>query len=469
MIPRYSDKRITALFSDDAKVARWDCVELAVIKARASLGLIDRHVYDAVVAALSAHPCDIEWWHAREEETKHDLAAYVDERMRRIPVEHQHAFHQDMTSYDTEDSAFILALITATDIVLAEGETLLEALLEQAEQHMDTAMLERTHGQWAKLRTFGGRILTWYAPLKQCMERLKRERDECVYSRISGAIGNYGGGMTPDIEREALSVLGLRPFYGATQILSRVTLLPLVHALGNTAEAIAQIAMDFRLGARSGMTLWHEPFGAKQKGSSAMPHKKNPINTEQMGGMLNLARGYVQSIVLSSQTWEGRAIEQSCVERVAVPDLFHVLLRMTSVMRKVIAGMVVYDHTMFEEIRMSRGTYASDEAKNFLAAECGKKGVPFEVAYRIIQLAAFNAFAPTSGPVRSIDHIILSGTLRINPALDATSGDVATWNKMLLSIFGQKSVHEQWKDLFNPSNLLKHERFLFEQVVGRKL
>src|SRR3990170_3627799 len=251
-------------------------------------------------------------------------------------------------------------------------------------------------------------------------------------------------------------------------------------------EALGQIAVDFRLGARSGKSLWHEPFAKEQKGSSAMPHKKNTIGTEQIDGMLDLLSGSEASVLRSIQTWEARAIEQSCVERVAWPDLFHEILRMISVMHRVLGGMVIYRDHMLQEIQDSRETYASDEAKNFLALECGKRGIEFETAYRIVQLASFCAFKPTeywakvretrpsfdlreadellqesyNAPFKQslgIKEIIKKGKLFRVEGLKATEKDVASWNVFLSEIFSGADTRARWDALFNPSYLLKGE------------
>lgn len=493
MIPRYANPTITQIFSNEAKVQRWQEVELAVIEARESLGLIPNGIHERIEKALADHPCDIAWWLERENLTNHDLAAWIEERLRFIPVELQQYWHEDMTSYDTEDAAFSRALLDSSGLVYSELRTLIDLLGTIADKHRYTVMLERTHGQGAKLRSFGGRVLTWLAPLKAVQVQLRFTIAHCRISRISGAIGNYGGGMTPEIEAKALAALGFGPFYGSTQILPRVLLAPLAHALGQVAEALAQSAMDFRLGARSGKPLWHEPFGSKQKGSSAMPHKKNPINTEQMEGMLALVHGAILSITESIQTWEGRAINQSCVERIAWPDLFHEVLRMLSVMRKIFGGMVIYQDHMVQEIQDSRGTYASDEAKNFLAAKCSEHGMEFEVAYRIMQLASFNALSPSGDwasvraqvstnltevddlianypPARdwvSIQGLIASASLTSEPQLEVTSEQAAKWNTLLADIFADENTRSEWDSLFKASHLLRNEASLFQQIIGK--
>jgi adenylosuccinate lyase len=492
MIPRYADSRITQIFSDEAKLGRWQKVELAVIEARVKLGLVSEDVYRAIADTLLGMPFDVAWWLQRDKEIHHDLNAFIEERSRHLSAELTSEFHRDMTSYDTEDPAFALALIAAAEIIENDLAELLFLIGGIADAHRHTVMLKRTHGQGAKLGSFGSRVLTWYAMLDDLCDPLNACVKRCSRSRISGAVGNYGGNMTPEIERASLKVLDLEPFYGATQIMPRSVFVPLAQNIQLVVESLGKIALDIRLMARSGLPLVHEPFAKVQKGSSAMPHKKNPIRTEQIGGLVMLARGQVLSITETIGTWEERAIEQSCVERVAWPDLFHTALRAISVMKQVLSGLVVYPRNMLEEIVQSRGTYASDEAKNFLAAELAKKGIPAEDAYRVVQLASFNAFASMtdgefrgpltqgyeyaddvvlgirslhSGTTDGISSRIAEGWLFAVPSLKATEEDVARWNACLKEIFTDAETTRRWVEVFTPTYLLRNEAALFERII----
>ena len=169
------------------------------------------------------------------------------------------------------------------------------------------------------------------------------------YSKLSGAIGNYGS-INPEVEIKALELLELQPYYGATQIMPRELYAPLAQALAQIVSTLNKIAMAIRLGARSGNPIYHEPFKKTQMGSSAMPHKKNTIRTEQIEGMERMAHNYLQMIMENIKTWEERAIEQSCVERVAWPDLFHVTIHSLRSMNFVLSGLQVYPDNMLREI-----------------------------------------------------------------------------------------------------------------------
>lgn len=495
MIPRYEHPAITSIWTDSAKLARWDQVELAAIKARVRLGRVDMNDFEIIEGALTANPVEARVWKERERAIGHDLAAYVELRQEQLPKTLRYLFHQGLTSYDTEDPAFAVALLQSSGVAITSLEGLRATLLRLALKYRYTPMLERTHGQWARPASFGSRVLSWLAQLQEANEALHIARDACMRSKLSGAIGTYSGGLSPEIEAKVLSTLGLKPFLGATQIVPRIVFARLAQALELVAVAISNIAVDVELGARSGYTLWQEPFGTQQKGSSAMPHKKNTIATEQMEGMARLAAGYTSAIVESAKSKERRDIAQSCVERVAWPDLFHVVLRMLTTMTRVLGGMVVYPDAMLRELVDSRGTYAAEEAKVFLAEELAKEGVVAEVAYRIVQYAAWNALSPKGAWVKlrdeiaenldeaedaleearfaganetltTIEGIIGQGELVWTDELAATSTTVLAWNQILKRLFARTGVGNRWEKIFRMDFLLAGERTLFEHFIG---
>lgn len=490
MHERYAQEYITQLWSNQSKLRGWDEVELAVIHARANLGQIPQSTYEEIARVLREHEPDIAWWKAKDKELQHDLNAFVEERRRHLRPEIAYLYHKDITSYDTEESAFAHTLQLSSQNIAQLGAALSAELYKLALKHRTTVLLARTHGQGAKLKSFGARILSWRAELDVACEQLESAR-VLHYSKLSGAVGNYGGGISPDLEREALRLLNFKPFLGATQIMPRVMYAQLAQSLASLCSVLGKIALDFRLGSRSGKPLWHEPFGKKQMGSSAMPHKKNTINTERMEGMRNMAVKYAAGIVDTIPTWEERDIGQSCVERVFWPDLFHTAAHMLLTMHRVLRDMVVYPDHMLQEIRETRGTYASDEAKNFLAEELSKRRIPPEVAYRIIQFASFNALEPsqvwaeTRARPLSMDEvdfaitnlddppaedryticeIVLRGHLRASPELEMDNLDVDSCNRLLREVFHDRDTESRWRELFMPSRLLLQEDHLFRNA-----
>ena len=495
MIPRYEQKEITRIWSDTNKLQLWQKTEFAVLEARANLGQIPQEIYARIKGDLNYYPIDMGYWKILEEKFKHDLNAFVEERRRFLPAGLKPYLHEGMTSYDTEEPAFARMLKESTDLVMREYCINLNSTLRgKAIKHRFTIMIGKTHGQGAELQTFGKRCLTWFRNLETDLENLERTAKNLRYSKLSGAIGNYGD-INPEIEKKALAILGFEPYYGATQIMPRELYAPIAQALCQFVLTLDKIAVDIRLGARSGNPIYQEPFGKKQTGSSAMPHKKNTISTEQIEGMARLAKGYFLVITENIVTWEERAIEQSSVERIAWPDLFHVVIHSLRTMDKVLSGLVVYPDNMLREIVDSRGCYASGNAKEVLK----KMGVDFGFttndAYRAVQLSAFNAFEPKGYEERklregqiesfveadellqkfqqisrptpiSIQQILSKGELRTSPQLEATEGDVKRWNRVLKEIFQDPKNLEKWNRIFIPSYILRNERGLFRKVFG---
>jgi adenylosuccinate lyase len=312
MIERYADEDISRIWSDENKLKLWQKTELAVIEAMVVLGKIPQEIYEKISEILLSHPIDIDWWKEKETKIKHDLNAFVEERLRFLPPELQKYFHKKLTSYDIEEPAFATMIKESLAVLEKYYQELDATLVEMAKKYRFTIMLGRTHGQGAELQTFGKRILTWLRDLRLDFEVLKKVAENLKYSKISGAIGNYGS-IDPEIEKRALEILGFEPYYGATQIMPREIYAPIAYALCQIVLTLDKIALAIRLGARSGRPIYQEPFGKKQKGSSAMPHKRNTIFTEQIEGMARMAKKFSEMIQDNIVTWEERAIEQICL------------------------------------------------------------------------------------------------------------------------------------------------------------
>ena len=499
MIKRYINKFVDQFWSLETKFGFWQTVELAVILAREMLGRIPAGTQEKIKNILEDHPIDIEWILNRENEINHDLNAFLEERARHLSPNLQQYFHKDMTSYDTEEAPFASAIQRSCTKVSSHTSELLDALKTKALAYRHTPMNARTHGQEAEMQSFGKRCLTWYKDVSTAYDHLLRltigEESKLDYSKLSGAIGTNSG-IDPELEKAALEILGFKPWPGATQIMPRVLYSPIASALADLATVIDKVSTDIRLGARSGRPLWHEPFRKKQKGSSAMPHKKNTILGENTEGMARMARAYAAVIKENIKTWEERDIAQSSVERVIWPDLFHVTIRAIGNLTGMINGLVVYPDQMLAEIIASRGTYASNTAKEFLTEISLKHDLDREACYRIVQLACFNAFEPSrlfrslrtnppcslteanvalwdmcSEPAvspRSIQNIIKQGELTVNDELAADTKTVSVWNNKLRLIFdsADRGSNDRWNEIFKPSHILANEAHLFEQVFG---
>lgn len=493
MIDRYANQEITKIWTNENKVMLWQKTELAVIQAMVVLGDIKEEESLQIKETLDANPIDIKWWLEKEAELRHDYNAFVEERRRFLPPHLQRYFHELITSYDGEEPAFSSMLKESIKVVRRYYSDFLDTLVEMAKRYRFTIMNGRTHGQEAKLQSFGKRILTWIRDLRADLSLLDKAEECLQYSKLSGAVGNYGS-FDPELESKALETLGFKPYYGATQIMPREIYVPLAEALCQIVLTLDKIALSIRLGARSGRPIMQEPFAKTQTGSSTMPHKKNTINTEQIEGMSRMAKGFLNMIVDNVTTWEERAIEQSCVERVAWPDLFHVVIRSLRVMTQVLKGLAVYSDNMLLEVVESRGTYASDEAKEVIKELGEPYGLTVDEGYRIIQLAAFNAsepgaeieelrrnvppsFSEADGvlerfqkiprqPPISIRDIISEGSLKSSSQLDITGESIQRWNEILKQIFSNPASLEKWNRIFLPSYLLRNEAKLYKEILG---
>lgn len=491
MIDRYENSDIAKIWAQASKGNHWQEVELAVVAARERLGEITEGTALEMRRFLQDHPVDVVVWNDLDTgsgKLKHDFNAFLAERKRFLPP-YLHAFwHAGTTSYDTEEPAFTRMLSSSVIIVGMMADSAETALKNLARRYRYTPMYSRTHGQGAKVQTFGKRCLSWLAQLRLVRAEFARTSEVLKFSKLSGAVGNYGKTLTPELEREALGILGLQPYYGATQIMPRILYVPLATSLCLIVDVLNQIALDIRLMARSGMPLVQEPFDPKQMGSSAMPHKKNTITTENIAGMARLARGYLAAIHDNVETWEERAIEQSSVERVAWPDLFHVVCNALKGTTRVLSGLRVYPDKMMQELAESHGCFASDEAKEALVELGTPVGLMREDVYRIIQLAAFNVHKPsveaaeirltppTEIPARvlpyhrsdydSIERVICDGRLRVSPELAPDAQQVQEWNEKLRQIFDVEENFVQWEVCFHPDKLLANEAVLYREILG---
>ena len=494
MHARYEIPQIAAIWANPNRVGLWQHTEWAVLEARVLLGQLDNQIYVDIFDILSRNPIDIAWWEKRDAEVRHDLNAFIDERVRFLPLYLRRYFHEKLTSYDTEEPAFAQMLKQSLALVESALQDICNVLEKMALRYRYTVMIGRTHGQEAELQTFGKRCLTWLRIVRVDIDNLQRAMSNLQYSKLSGAIGNYGT-MDPVVEETALRILGFQPFYGATQIMPRELYAPIAQALCQVVLTLDKIALDIRLGARSGRPIYQEPFGRQQKGSSRMPQKKNTISTEQMEGMARMAKGYSSMIQENIITWEERAIEQSSVERVGWPDLLHIVVYSTKVMTRVLDGLAVYPDNMLWEVVDSGGCYAAGEAKDFLAEKGAALNLSSEEAYRIVQLAAFNAFAPSvvaehmrANPLasfaeakdalaefgktnraktRSIQEIISEDRLKMSPELGATEDDMRKWNEILEAIFLDSVNYAEFAKLFSPEHLLTGEAKLYEEILGK--
>ncbi len=382
MIERYQDSDISRIFSDTERMARWLDVELTVISALAQVGEIPLKDAEELIAMAPAIDEDfVAAVAAREAVTNHDLASFVDVVQERYKLASARWIHLGLTSSDVVDTALSLQL-RAGFAVLIEHVTEMEAALESvARKHRGTVMLGRTHGMAAEPTTFGSKLAIYALAVGRDLERLKAARDQMAVGKLSGAVGTYSN-ISPQVEAIALGELGLAPT-PATQVISRDRHAEVVYALAATAATIESCATEFRHLARTEVGEVREAFGEGQKGSSAMPHKRNPILSERLCGMARLARGFVTPALEDIALWHERDISHSSVERVMLPDMFHIVTYMATHFRDLVSTLDVFPDVMMKNLDATRGLIYSQS----VLLDLVRSGMSRDAAYRIVQRA----------------------------------------------------------------------------------
>ncbi len=384
MIPRYSRPAMSRIWEDENRLRRWLDVELAVCDALAEAGHIPR-------AALSVIRAKAKFDAARvreiEKTVQHDLIAFLTNVSEHVGPESRY-IHLGLTSSDVVDTAQALQMVEAADLIRAGLEKLSRDIEMRAFEHKDTPMIGRTHGMHAEPTTFGLKLALWTAEVFRALERLAAARRTIAVGKLSGAVGTFAH-LDPGIEARALASLGLEPVPIASQVVQRDRHAEYVAVLALTATSVEKMAVEIRHLQRTEVGEVEEPFGAGQKGSSAMPHKKNPIGCEQMSGLARLVRGYLQAALENVPLWHERDISHSSAERVILPDATIVLDYMIDRFDRIVSGMVVHPDAMRRNLESSGGLIYSGT----VLLELAKKGVSREDAYVWVQKAAMGAGA----------------------------------------------------------------------------
>lgn len=389
MIERYTTKEMTEIWSEKAKFERWLKVELAVLQAKAEMNMVPKEIFERISRQARFSIKRIE---ALEQDNQHDLLAFVESVRESLDDNLKRYIHEQLTSYDTEEPALALAIIEACGLAFEGIGKLAEAIKTKAAKYKHLPAAGRTHGQHAEPITFGLRFLWWYDVLLNRWQMLTRAYEEMFYTKISGAVGTYAGGLSPNLEKRALEILQLKPALVSGQIILRDRHADVVHALANLAAVLEHIALNIRLLAQTEVGEVEEPFGAKQKGSSRMPHKKNTIRTENICGLARIVRSHASVALENIATWGERDISQSSAERIIFPDSFQIVHFMLRRLRNVIDGLVVHEDRVAENLNLTKGVIFSPEVRDLLE----KEGLSPEDAYRVSQEAAFRAMKRTS-------------------------------------------------------------------------
>lgn len=382
MIPRYSLPEMIRLWSAEHRYETWLEVELAACEAMELRSLVPEGTAAAVRAkvVLDARRID-----EIEAVVRHDVIAFLTQ-VEESAGEPARWLHLGMTSYDVVDTALSLLLGQALDLVVAELDGLRAACRAQADRHRRTVMVGRTHGMHAEPVTLGLTFALWYAELGRDRERLLAARRGIAVGKLSGAVGTYAH-LSPELEADALGRLGLGPEPVSTQVIQRDRHAAVFQALALTATTVEKLALTVRHLQRTEVGEVFEPFGAGQKGSSAMPHKRNPVLSENLCGLARLARAYADAAMEDNALWHERDISHSSVERVIAPDAttaVHFMLRRAAGM---VAGLEVDAAAMARNLALTGGQIFSEAVLLALV----RSGMGRQAAYGLVQRAAMRA------------------------------------------------------------------------------
>lgn len=385
MIGRYATREIGALWSDEAVFSRWTRVEVAACEAWHARGAIP----DAEMAQIrdKARTPDPARVRELEKVTDHDVVAFVRALGEIVGEPANRHLHRGLTSSDVVDTGLALCMVESLDVVLRAVAGLSEAVAARAREHKQTPCVGRTHGVHAEPTTFGLRLLGWYTELLRNRERLTQARAQAAFGKLSGAVGNYSQ-TDPDFERFVLGQLSLSIEPVSTQVVPRDRHAAVMSTLALLGGGIERFATDIRAMQRTELREAEEPFAKGQTGSSAMPHKKNPINSERLCGMARLLRGYALAAFEDIALWHERDISHSSVERIAFPDAFHLAHYMTDRMTRLVRDLRVYPDNMRANLERTGGLVFSQSALGVLL----EAGMDRQAAYALVQAAAMKVW-----------------------------------------------------------------------------
>ncbi len=383
MIARYTRPEIGAVWTPRRKMECWLEVELAATEAWAEEGIVPK---EAAEAARANAAFTVEAAQERERVTDHDVAAFVDVVSASVG-EHGRWVHYGLTSSDVLDTALALQLRQAGEILLESANAYRDALIERALEHRDTLCVGRTHGVHAEPTTFGLRLAGFAFEADRNVYRLNNAFEQLAFGKLSGAVGTYAS-VPPAVEARVMERLGLRREDIATQVVPRDRHAVLTSRIAIAGGGLERFATEVRNLQRTEVREVEEPFGAGQKGSSAMPHKRNPIRTERITGLARVLRGYAQTGLENIALWHERDISHSGAERVILPDATTLLDYMQHLGAGVASGMTVRAERMRENLELTHGALFSQRALTALV----ESGMTRDDAYRVVQENAQRAW-----------------------------------------------------------------------------
>jgi adenylosuccinate lyase len=393
MIERYTLPEMGNLWTETYKLQTWLQVEIAVCEAQAELGYIPSEAVEEIKAKANF---DIKRVLEIEAEVRHDMIAFLT-NVNEYVGDAGRYIHLGLTSSDVLDTALALQLVASVDVLLERTEALIQAIRYQAQQHRDTVMIGRSHGIHAEPITFGFKLAGWLAEVCRNRERLVRLRQTVAVGKISGAVGTYAN-VDPRVEAIACQKLGLEPDTASTQVISRDIHAEYVQTLALLAASIERFAVEIRNLQRTDVLEVEEFFAKGQKGSSAMPHKRNPIRSERLTGMARIIRGNAVAALENVALWHERDISHSSVERMILPDSSTVAHFMLVELTDLVKNLLVYPENMQRNLNLYGGVVFSQRVLLTLV----EKGISREEAYQIVQSCAHTAWNKTDGDFQAL-------------------------------------------------------------------
>jgi adenylosuccinate lyase len=404
VIERYTLPEMGNLWTDAYKFQTWLQVEIAVCEAQADLGYIPREAVAEIKAKANFDPARIL---EIEAEVRHDVIAFLT-NVNEYVGDAGRYIHLGMTSSDVLDTALAVQMVASLDLILRRLEDLVAVVRQRAGEHRYTVMIGRSHGIHAEPITFGFKLAGWLAEILRNQERLQTVRKNIAVGKISGAVGTYAN-IEPRVEALACKYLGLRPDTASTQVVSRDIHAEYVQQLALLTASIERFAVEIRNLQRTDVLEVEEYFSKGQKGSSAMPHKRNPIRSERLTGMARMVRSYAVAAVENVALWHERDISHSSVERVMLPDaciLTHFMLVETT---ELIKNLLVYPDNMARNMNCYGGVVFSQRVMLTLV----EKGMRREDAYKVVQENAHTAWNKLDGNF----HELISQDARVKERL----------------------------------------------------
>ena len=387
MIPRYSRPEMAAIWEPANRFAIWLRIEILACEAWAELGVVPK---DAVAEIKAKATFDMAELVPRideiERRTRHDVVAFTEAVAERVGPAARY-IHLGLTSSDVLDTCLACQMRQAADLLLRDTAALEAALAELAVRHKDTVMIGRTHGIHAEPTTFGLKLAMWLMEVRRATERLTRAREVVSYGKLSGAVGTFAN-VPPQVEEYVCAKLGLEPEPISTQIIQRDRHAEYLAVIGIVGSSLDKFATEIRHLQRTEVREVEEPFSEGQKGSSAMPHKRNPVSSEQISGLARLLRSNVQAGMENVALWHERDISHSSVERVILPDGTILLDYLLAKFTEIVKGMRVHPERMRQNLAATHGVIFSQQVLLALS----KAGASREAAYQMVQRNAMRAW-----------------------------------------------------------------------------